>query len=85
MDGWTEGRNGSLPCLLVAVSLNVSTGSVRNKIASNLQQAEGNSRTWEKVRPDAKEPVSPQHHDFVKTPLSIPLLEVQGHIRVRSL
>lgn len=87
MDG---GRNGSLPCHLMAVSLNASIWNLGHKTASNLQQAEGNNRTREygepqEVRCDAKELEPPQHHDFVNTPLSIPLLEVHGHIRVRSL
>lgn len=90
MHGWMEGRNGSLLCLLMAVSLNISTGNLGHKPASNLQHAEGNNRTQEcgkpqEVRPDAKELESAQHHNFIKAPLSIPLLEVHGHFRVRSL
>ena len=88
MHGCMEGRNGSLPCLLMAVSLNISIGNLRHKTVSNLQQAQGNNRTHgepQEVRPHAKELESPQHHDFVKTPLSIPLLEAHGHIRAGSL
>lgn len=83
-----HGRNENLLCFLTAVSLNVFTGNFRHKPDSNLQYSEGRNKIWkytghQEIRISGKTMESPQHPEFVRS-LSIPLLEVHGHSRVRS-